>query len=575
MDRKSVAKILKEIGTILELKGDNPFKTRAYYNGARTIESLTENLNNLVESGEIANLRGIGQALSDKISTLVKTGSLPYYDELKSTIPSGLLDMIKIPGLGAKKVKIVYDKLGISSVGELEYACRENRLRDLEGFGEKSQQNILSGIELRKKYNERFLYPVALNESEKIKNYLIQNEKIIQLEVAGSLRRKLETVKDIDVVCSCLEEDRKEIMDFFDSYPEKLSTINKGETKSTITLESGINCDLRLVEEDSFAFLLHHSTGSKEHNTELRGYAKELGFKMNEYGLFSDEQNIACTTEEEIFEKLNMDYIPCELREGMGEIELAQKKQLPELYDGNPFYGLFHIHTTYSDGANTIEEIVEACQDLNLQYVGICDHSKAAFYANGLNEERVKQQHEEINKINASLTNFKVLKGIEVDVLTDGSLDFDDSTLSEFDFVVASVHSQFNLSEDAMTERIIKAISNPFVTMLGHPTGRLLLGREPYKVNMEKVIEVAGKLGKVIEINSSPYRLDLDWRLGKLANEHGVKTALNPDAHSIEGLTDYKYGIGIARKGRFNKESVLNTYNAKKIESYFKEKHPH
>ncbi|MCK5032910.1 MAG: histidinol-phosphatase, partial [Calditrichia bacterium] len=230
MDRKSVAKILKEIGTILELKGDNPFKTRAYYNGARTIESLTENLNNLVESGEIANLRGIGQALSDKISTLVKTGSLPYYDELKSTIPSGLLDMIKIPGLGAKKVKIVYDKLGISSVGELEYACRENRLRDLEGFGEKSQQNILSGIELRKKYNERFLYPVALNESEKIKNYLIQNEKIIQLEVAGSLRRKLETVKDIDVVCSCLEEDRKEIMDFFDSYPEKLSTINKGET---------------------------------------------------------------------------------------------------------------------------------------------------------------------------------------------------------------------------------------------------------------------------------------------------------------------------------------------------------
>jgi DNA polymerase (family 10) len=483
--------------------------------------------------------------------------------------------MIKIPGLGAKKVKIVYDKLGISTLGELEYACRENRLRDLEGFGEKSQQNILEGIELRKKYNERYLYPVALQESERIRNYLSQNNKIIQLEIAGSLRRKLETIKDIDIVCSGLEQDRKEIMNYFVQYPDKISVINNGEAKSTIALESGINCDLRLVEDDSFAFLLHHSTGSKEHNTELRGHAKSLGYKMNEYGLFHGEQKVLCTNEEELFEKLNMDYIPPELREGLGEIEFAKKKQIPELYDGNPFYGLFHVHTTYSDGANTIEEIVKACQELNMQYVGICDHSKAAFYANGLNEDRVKQQHEEIDKINAGLKNFKVFKGIEVDILTDGSLDFNDKTLAEFDFVVASVHSQFSLSENAMTERIIKAISNPYVSMLGHPTGRLLLGREPYKVDIRKVIEVAGKLGKIIEINSSPYRLDLDWRLGKLANECGVKTALNPDAHSLEGLTDYKYGIGIARKGWFQKESILNTYNLNEIESYFKEKHPH
>jgi len=571
MDKKSVAKIIKEIGVILDLKGDNPFKTRAYHNGARIVESLTDNLKDLVESGEIANLKGIGKALSDKITTMVQTGNLPYYEELKSSIPEGLLELIKIPGLGAKKVKIVYEKLEVTTIGELEYACRENRLRDLDGFGEKSQQNIIAAIELRKKYNERFLYPVALQESENLENYLNKNSKIIRLEMAGSLRRKLETIKDIDFVCSCLENDRKEIMDYFAAYPEKLSVISQGDTKSAITLESGINCDFRLVNDDEFAFLLHHSTGSKEHNTQMRGYAKSFNLKMNEYGIFNGENRIDCADENEIFEKLKLEYIPPELREGLGEIELAKKKQLPELYDGNPFYGVLHVHSTYSDGANTIEEIVKACQEINLQYVGICDHSKSAFYANGLNEERVKQQHSEIDKINSKLEDFRVFKGIEVDILTDGSLDFDDETLSTFDFVVASVHSQFNLSEEAMTERILNAISNPYVTILGHPTGRLLLGREPYKLDMEQVIKKAGELGTAIEINSSPYRLDLDWRLGKLANEHEVKTALNPDAHVLEGLTDFKYGIGIARKGWFKKERVLNSYNLSEIENYFQQ----
>ena len=572
MDKKSVAKILKEIGIILDLKGDNPFKTRAYHNGARIIETLTEDLKELVESGEIGNIKGIGQALSEKITTLVKTGALPYYDELKKSIPEGLLGLIKIPGLGAKKVKIVYDKLGITSIGELEYACRENRLRDLDGFGEKSQHNILEAIELRKKYNERFLYPVALQESEKLKKYLMQNDKIIRLEVAGSLRRKMETIKDIDFVCSCHENDKQQIMDHFIAYPDKISVISKGETKSAITLETGMNCDFRLVDDDEFAFLLHHSTGSKEHNTQMRGYAKTLDLKMNEYGLFKNEKRIDCADEKEIFKALNMEYIPPELREGKGEVEKAQQHQIPELYDGNPFYGIFHVHTTYSDGANSIEEIVKSCQNLNLQYVGICDHSKSAFYANGLNEERVKQQHIEIDKINSKLSDFRVFKGIEVDILTDGTLDYEDEVLETFDFVVASVHSQFNLSEEAMTERIVKAISNPHVTMLGHPTGRLLLGREPYKLNMEKVIKKAGELGTVIEINSSPYRLDLDWRLGKLANECGVKTALNPDAHSLEGLTDYEFGIGIARKGWFEKDNVLNSYDLNAIENYFNHK---
>ena len=570
MNKKEVAHVLEEIGTILDLKGENPFKVRAYYNGARIVESLDQSLEDLVDSGKIAEIKGFGKALVDKISTLVKEGSLPLHEELKASIPEGLLDMLKIPGLGAKKVKVIYDKLGISSVGELEYACRENRLRDLDGFGQKSQDKVLQNIELQKKYSERFLYPVAEDESLKLIEYLKKDNRIIRVEIAGSLRRKMETIKDLDVIASCEQKDRDELMTYFVSFEESMQLVSQGNTKSAIVLNSGITAELRLVNDEEYPFLLQHATGNKDHNTELRRLAKEQNLKMNEYGLFKGDDPIPCKDEDEIYSKLGLNLIPPELREGRDEIERAKDNDADNLYDGNPFYGIFHVHTTYSDGANSLKEIADACQAMGLDYVGICDHSKSAFYANGLTEDRIKEQHEEIDRLNESYNGFKIFKGIEADILQEGEMDYEDSILATFDFVVASVHSNFSLSEEKMTERICRALENPHVTMLGHPTGRLLLAREPYKVTMEKVIEVTGEKGKIIEINANPFRLDLDWRLAKLARSKGIKTAINPDAHSIEGLKDYRYGIGIARKGGFTKSEVLNSYTASEVEGIFK-----
>jgi len=569
MNKKEVARILEEIGIILELKGENPFKVRAYYNGARIVETLDRDLAYVVNTGEIAEIKGIGKALADKISTLVKEESLPFYEELKLSIPEGLLQMLKIPGLGAKKVKLIYDKLGISNIGELEYACRENRLRDLQGFGQKSQDNILENIRLQKKYSARFLVPVAIEEGQRVVEYLKKNRNIIRLEIAGSLRRKLETVKDIDLIASCSEADREEIMKYFVSNDHRLQTVSQGNTKSAIILDSGISVELRLVHDSEFPFLLQHATGSKEHNTQMRRLAKEQHYKLNEYGLFRGDEPVACKDEDEIYHNLGLQRIPPTLREGMGEIEAAKAGTLADTFIGKPIYGLFHVHTTYSDGANSLKEIASTCQTMGLDYVGICDHSKSAFYANGLSEDRIKQQQEEIDQLNSIYNGFKIFKGIEADILQDGSLDYKDNILSTFDFVIASVHSNFNLSDKAMTERICLALRNPYVTMLGHPTGRLLLAREPYKVDMEKVIEVAGEEKKIIEINANPFRLDLDWRWGQYARSNGVKTSINPDAHSLEGLKDYRYGIGIAQKGGFQKEEILNTFTVSEIENYF------
>ncbi|WP_434640692.1 DNA polymerase/3'-5' exonuclease PolX [Thermoanaerobacterium thermosaccharolyticum] len=559
MDKKTVIDILNEIGLLLELKGENPFKSRAYYNAARTIEVLDDDIEKLIKEDRLKDIKGIGDALNKKLTELVTTGRLEYYDNLKASIPEGLFEMLKIPGLGPKKIKTLYDKLDIKTVGELEYACIENRLVELPGFGEKTQKKILEGIQFIKQFNGKHLFMDAYLEASSLKQYLMDSGLTIRCEIAGSLRRRKEIVKDIDILATC--DNPEKLMDVFTKYEGIRDIAAKGETKTSIILKSGINVDLRVVKDEEYPYALHHFTGSKEHNTAMRHRARQMGIKMNEYGLFKGDLLIKCRDEEEIFNNLNLSYIPPELRENMGEIEAAEKGLLPVLIEEKDIKGVFHVHTIYSDGANTLSEMVNAARDRGYKIIGITDHSKSAFYANGLKEEDVLRQLDEIDELNHKYADIKILKGIESDILRDGSLDYDEDILKRFDFVIASVHSSFKMSKDDMTERIIKAIKNRYTKIIGHLTGRLLLARDGYDLDVYKVIDSAAEYGKIIEINASPYRLDMDWRYIKYAKEKGVKFAICPDAHRIEGLDDIKYGIGIARKGWLEAKDVINTYD--------------
>ncbi|WP_434643527.1 DNA polymerase/3'-5' exonuclease PolX [Thermoanaerobacterium thermosaccharolyticum] len=563
MDKKTVINILNEIGLLLELKGENPFKSRAYYNAARTIEVLDDDIEKLIKEDRLKDIKGIGDALNKKLTELVTTGRLEYYDNLKASIPEGLIEMLKIPGLGPKKIKTLYDKLDIKTVGELEYACIENRLVELPGFGEKTQKKILEGIQFIKQFSGKHLFMDAYLDATLLKQYLIDSGLIIRCEIAGSLRRREEIVKDIDILATT--ESPEKLMDVFTKYEGIRDIVAKGETKTSITLKSGINVDLRVVKDEEYPYALHHFTGSKEHNTAMRHRARQMGIKMNEYGLSKGDLLIKCRDEEEIFNNLNLSYIPPELRENMGEIEAAEKGLLPVLIDEKDIKGVFHVHTIYSDGANTLSEMVNAARDRGYKIIGITDHSKSAFYANGLKEEDILLQLDEIDELNHKYADIKILKGIESDILKDGSLDYDEDILRRFDFVIASVHSNFKMSKDDMTERIIKAIKNKYTKIIGHLTGRLLLARDGYDLDVYKVIDSAAEYGKIIEINASPYRLDMDWRYIKYAKEKGVKFAICPDAHRIEGLDDIKYGIGIARKGWLEAKDVINTYDADEL----------
>ncbi|MBI5193307.1 MAG: DNA polymerase/3'-5' exonuclease PolX [Nitrospirae bacterium] len=570
MDKDTVSGILEDIAVLLELKGDNPFKIRAYSNAARAVESLEEDIGDAIKDGSLLEKKGIGKAIFEKISELYKTGHLTYYEELKNEIPSGLLEIIKIQGVGPKKAKVLYDSLGITTVGELEYACNENRLIDLHGFGKATQDKILKGIEYYKKGAGHFLISIALTEAEKLLDLLKGNKYIIRSVIAGSIRRRKEIIKDIDIVASVKTGHEVSVMDFFAGLPLVGSIIGKGDTKTSVVLKTGINADLRLITDKEFPYTLHYFTGSKDHNVSLRGRAKKMGIKMNEYGLFRGEEFIPCRDEAEIYSTLGLSYIPPELREDKGEIEAAEKGTIPVLIDTSDIKGLFHVHTTYSDSSMTMREAVNIARGMGYQYIGITDHSKSAHYAGGLTEERVREQHIEIDAINEELSDFYIFKGIESDILPDGSLDYDERILSCFDFVIASIHSRFNMDEADMTKRIISALSNPCTTMLGHPTGRLLLSREGYKVDMMKVIDAAAEMGKIIELNSHPFRLDLDWRYCRYAKDRGVKISINPDAHHTGDLTNLIYGVGIARKGWLTRESVINTMTLEEVKAYFK-----
>tara|TARA_B100000315_G_scaffold183990_1_gene172967 strand:- start:6640 stop:8361 length:1722 start_codon:yes stop_codon:yes gene_type:complete len=570
MNNLEIAKKFQKIGTFLELKGENPFKVRAYLNAARVLENLQEDISSLIEKEKLTEVKGIGTALEEKITELMATGKLKYYDDLKNSIPPGLIEMLAISGMGPKKVNIIYRKLKIRDIGELEYACNENRLIDLEGFGKKSQENILKGIKNLKKYQNFHLYNSALLEAEVLLENLKKNKNTISISIAGSLRRKKEVVKDIDLVAGSKKPDL--LMNAFVANKLVESVVSHGKTKSSVTLKSGINADLRVVKEEEFPFALHHFTGSKEHNTDMRNRAKKNDLKMNEYGLFKHNKLISCNDEMNIFKKLGLAYIPPELREGLGELEAAEKGRIPHLIEEKDIQGIFHVHTNYSDGNMNIREIIQVCKKLGYQYVGISDHSQAAAYANGLKEEDIIEQRKEIKKINKSLNGFKIFHGIEADILPDGEIDYGSKILSGFDFVIASVHSNFAMGEKEMTERIIKAIENPYVTMLGHPTGRLLLAREPYSVNLKEVIDVAASHNVIIELNANPHRLDLDWKWCRYAKEKKIKISINPDAHSIEGLNHTVYGIEIARKGWLTRKDCFNTLGTKEIEASLKSK---
>ncbi len=566
MDKHQIGQALEEIGTLLELKGDNPFKIRAYHNAARVLEGLSEDLAKLVREERLQELPGIGVDLSDKITELFNTGHLKYLDKLKKEFPPGLPDILKIPGLGPKKVKALYEKLGIHSVGELEYACKENRLLDLSGFGAKTQENILKGIAYSKKNQGSYLYDVAFEAAQQIHTLLKKFPGILKSDVAGSVRRCKEVVHDVDIVASVKKGSEANMMKRFCGLAIDKEIIAQGDTKSSIRIENGMQVDLRIVSEKEYPYALLHFTGSKEHNTLLRGIAKNKGLKLNEYGLFKGEKLINCKSETEIYKALGMEFIPPELREAYGEIEFAEKNKLPDLIQPSDLQGIFHVHSNWSDGSAEIETMSKEAIRLGFKYMGLSDHSQSAKYAGGLSAPELKKQWAEIDSLNKKLKDFKILKGIESDILADGSLDYPEEILKKFDFVIASVHSSFKMSEVEMTKRLIKALQNPYTTMLGHMSGRLLLARESYALNYEKIFQTAAKYKKMIEINANPHRLDLDWRLIKHAKDCGVKFCINPDAHSPEGLKDTFWGVGIARKGWLSKNDVFNTESLSKVE---------
>ena len=576
MTKGEIAAVLEEIATLLELKDENPFKIRAYANAARSLETFGANLSDLQDEDALEKIPGIGKAIAAKIKELAATGSLKYLEELRADFPAAILELFSIPGLGAKKIKALYEKLHISSIAQLQKACESGRVAELPGFGETTQGKICHAIADRAKHFGSFQFGQIAGEAESLRNDLAAHHDALHACVAGSYRRRREIVRDLDLVVATKKPPA--VTKFFLVHPLVESVIAQGPTKSSVRLRSQIQCDLRVVSAAEYPFALNYFTGSKEHNIELRNRALKRGWTLNEYRLApapapSGARNKRSTTkiprvrdEVELYRAFDLDFIPPELRENRGEFEAAANHSLPRLIEKENLRGTFHCHTTASDGHNALEEMAQAAQALGLEYLGIAEHSRSSIQAHGLDAAKLRAQVAAIRKLNKKFDGFQLFAGVECDILRDGKLDFDDDLLSELDYAVASIHSVFNLSEAEMTRRIIRAISNPFVTILAHPTGRLLLQREPYVVNLPAIIEAAAETGTWIEINAAPKRLDLDWRWWPLAKEKGVKCVINPDAHRVERLQDLWFGIGVARKGWLTKEDVMNCLPLGKIE---------
>jgi DNA polymerase (family 10) len=561
MEKNDIAGVLDEIAVLMELTGENPFKIRAYSAGARILENLTEDLGELIDGGKLADIPGLGEALVDKITTLRRDGVLPFHQKLKASIPAGLLEVMQIPGLGPKKVRALWTQLAVEDLAKLKEVCESGAVAELKGFGAKTQEKILEGIKNRVAYGKRHRWYEAAAIAEPILAGLRALPQVTLAESAGSLRRARETVGDLDFLVASAEP--KPVMDWFVAYPGVKEVTAHGETKSSVRFENGLQADLRVVPAGQFYFALHHFTGSKEHNVAMRHRALGRGLSMSEWGFKAvDEQAVApgAASEEEVFRALGLPWIPPELREGNGEIDAAEAGQLPALVRLADLRGVFHNHTTESDGDHTLDQMAAAAEARGWEYLGISDHSKSSFQAGGLDEARLAKQLADIAALNASgRYRVRVLSGSEVDILKDGALDFSDDVLARLDFVVASVHTLFTLDREAQTARIIKAIENEHVDMIGHLTGRLLNKREPYDLDIARIIDAAAANETILELNANPWRLDLDWRWWRRAAEKGVLCSINPDAHAVDQLDFAAHGVRVARKGWLTAAQVLNT----------------
>ena len=575
MDKKDIVEVLERIGTMMEIKGENPFKIRAYSAGARTLQTMEEDLGEVIEDGRLGDIPGIGKALTEKIETLYTTGGLEFYDKLVASVPSGLMDLLDIPGLGGKKIKVLHEKLDVDSIESLTVACQEGKVAELKGFGKKTEEKILSGIKNREAYAARHLWWDARSVVEKILPGLEGLPEVERVEAAGSFRRGMETVGDLDFLVA--SSNPAPIMDWFTSMEGIAEVTAHGDTKSSIRLEGGMQADLRVVPSEQFYFALHHFTGSKDHNVRMRQKALSIGLSLSEWGLRPEEEKdssrkagpVEANSEEDIFKALGLQYVPPSLREGMGEVEAAERNELPELLEFSDLKGCFHNHTTASDGRNTLEEMAEEADRRGWEYLGISDHSKASFQANGLDEERLSKQVQAIREINQS-GKFRVhlFAGSEVDILSGGKLDFEDSDMDSLDYVVASVHAGLTQDEETMTARLLKVLEHPKVTMLGHMSGRLLLKREPSRMNVQKIIDAAIANGKIIELNANPMRLDMDWRHWRRAAEKGLLCCINPDAHALHHFDFQHAGVLAARKGWLTAKEVFNTRTLTEVKDY-------
>jgi len=564
METPRIARILEEMGTLLEVQGENPFRCRAYHNASQALRGLPSDLSEMIGDGTLGAVPGVGETMLKKIVELATTGRLQAYEDLRKATPPGLVALLRVPGLGPKKIKTLHDTLKIESLADLRAAGDANKIAAIKGFGEKTQARILEGITFVESAGDRVLQSKARRLVAPVVEAVRTQPKVIRAEVCGSLRRGKETIGDLDILFSA--KNPAPVLDALVALPHVGTVLAHGPSKASVRLLDGLQCDLRGVDDAQFAFALHYFTGSKAHNIAMRRRAIARGFTLNEYALIGPDGPVACSTEAELFAALGLPEIPPELREDAGEFDAAERGDLPELLTRDDLTGTFHCHTDWSDGGATLEEMADAARASGLSYLGIADHSKSAGYAGGLSVARVREQWAAIDALNATYRGkFRLFKGTECDILPDGSLDYPDALLDGFDYVVASVHSSFGMARAEMTERIVRAVSNPRVTMLGHPTGRLLLARDAYAVDLDAVIAAAARSGTIIEINANPHRLDLDAEHCRKARAQGVVIVINPDAHATGGFDDLSYGVSVARRGWLGAADVFNTRALKAV----------